>query len=200
MRSIKNLAVILFFVAFAHASVASPMLSSDGATLTNISAAGYGLFDVFFEEGLVGDVFGGVIFDEARKSEADAVSNALSAALIELEVLPIEINGCESILICFLFNPDTFTEEAGFADFSFAMGYVSGDPIWFTERPSRVIYSEELFANDSRLSSQVTLIRYAPSAVGSVPIPSTASLLVLGLLFWRLHQHRHQIRDQAGRL
>lgn len=63
------------------------------------------MYDIALGDGVVGDLFSDIAFDEARRNEADAVSSAVAGSLFDLAVDASAIAGCEGE-ICYVFIPD----------------------------------------------------------------------------------------------
>ncbi|MEZ5571270.1 MAG: hypothetical protein R3E64_04525 [Halioglobus sp.] len=81
MNVMRKLAALLVLAATSQTLVAMPMLSADGSLLSSVEVTGYGLYDIHFGDGTVGDVYASVTFDAQRLLEAEAVSAAMVAAL-----------------------------------------------------------------------------------------------------------------------
>lgn len=86
---------LVWLAASSSNALAMPVLSPDGSTLTGLDVGGIP-YDITFQDGVPEQVYAGVVFDDARRTEANAVSHALALAMVSLNPVPDgeAIRGC----------------------------------------------------------------------------------------------------------
>jgi hypothetical protein len=179
----KVLALVIFVSLFhAGQAIAVPLLSEDGSILTGLSVNGR-LYDVMFGDGIVGEVYEGIVFDDDREREANAVSSALLSYLQTTSRTGLSIAGCVATDRrdrCILFNPDLeYSSNDHVADAQYVEYLYSEWIQW----PDIVLAPRTLDTGDE-FRSTVTLVTYAlqPTAPVSVPVPLVLILLGLSIL------------------
>lgn len=173
----NTLLAVFLFILSTGSAVAMPMLSADGSRLSNLSVNDE-LYDVMFGDGVVGEVYADVVFDEAREAEARAVSIALGEALNMLDVAAIELEGCQTPSpspannSCFILVPMRFEAPATFV----VPPLISLDSPWITNGFDVPI--------EATLppTGGFTLATYTKLAPTPVPAPSPLTLLCVGFL------------------
>ncbi|MEZ5571268.1 MAG: PEP-CTERM sorting domain-containing protein [Halioglobus sp.] len=182
MNVMRKLAALLVLAATSQTLVAMPMLSADGSLLSSVEVTGYGLYDIHFGDGTVGDVYASVTFDAQRLLEAEAVSAAMVAALNSIGgVTPDNIAGCTSIEQCVLFNPDQADSSAGFpalADENIT-NYSTVTQSWRVRTGSTISLRPSASVDNDPVRTLVTYTAQTPPS--DVPVPATLALLSLGL-------------------
>ncbi|MDX1733328.1 MAG: hypothetical protein R3228_03145 [Halioglobus sp.] len=173
----------LFVICWAGAVSAMPMLSPDGSMLTGVEANGK-LYDVMFADGELNATYSAITFDDARRNEANAVSEGIISALNLIGLTSPElINGCDDYQ-CTLFNPEIFGPDlpTNYAFTDLAPAFFTpalcpppplDDQCW-TNGPDLVL-DRYWNTSDSRFVD-VTLVTYKEA-----PVPATALLFAVGL-------------------
>ena len=172
---------LLILAAFFHAtsSMAIPMLSADGSSLTGVNVGGT-IYDVMFGDGIVGDVYAGVTFDATRRQEAVVVSASIGAALNALGISGSNIlSGCEGVtgsITCTIFL-------ASWDRIAFAGDLYSEDSIDYRPTPGSWSTGRGIGLgplDDTTGDENLTMATYR-LAETAVPAPATLALFGLGL-------------------
>lgn len=186
MERIRTVLAVLVLTMVSTVAVALPILSPDGSQLSGLQVDGYGVYDVVFGDGVVGNVYAGVVFDIARHNEANAVSASIAQALNALLVLPAAVAGCNVNLFCYLFNPDSHPASQPLYLSDYNVLYASNPtvPQWGSVPLVFLGFTE----STARLPG-MTLVRYK-SADAAVPVPGVLALFALGLAGMGLFRRR----------
>lgn len=141
-------------------------------------------YDVSFQDGTCIDLFTGC---NSNSEDLFAINTRLGAANAELLIAmgsfsdsPNLINGCESLVDCFITAPSNINASGP------SGGSVSGGTLWIQAGPGNDFpLSESLAANRFEDFTSVTNRTYAiwtPSAISSVPVPAAVWLFGSGLI------------------
>jgi hypothetical protein len=204
----NKIVILLTMLAFsgANQSSAAPQLSQDGSLLSGVDVGGT-LYNVRFGDGIVEEVYGGIVFDDARREESLAVSQAIATSLMELSPVPrlYNIAGCErgglwvGVPSCLLFLPDTvdFVGSVLYHDYAEVQGTAEtpdGVPVWI-ENPGGHFISP----NYASTHPAITLVTYEIAPPASVPASTSIPLVSLGLaVLGIIHLARHRRQEVDG--
>lgn len=172
-------AVCLF--SFSGFLSAMPVLQSDGSALTGVAVGGE-LYDVFFGDGVVGEVFDSA---EVSTSEWGKLANKVSAAvldafrLLSLEDSRIFVQGCSEISLCVAMLPDSVDVRSyTYSDWIEIAFYRPGESPADPAVP--VLLNGTINTADRPV---VTLMTFAPAS-SSVPVASSLALATLAMVFF----------------
>ncbi|MFT4521029.1 MAG: hypothetical protein ACI9JM_003440 [Halioglobus sp.] len=175
---------LLLMVLLSCPAAASPMLSPDGTTLSNV-VVGTDLYDITFVDGPILDTYSlAQVSAPGWADLANSISAGVFNALTSMTDIPVDtdIHGCEVPLFfpgCYLFLPDdthVFDNRDWFED-NTRITYFQGN--WTMSPFSSISVTT---AHDSSVPGVSPLTFITFELVGEIPAPASWLLLVLGLL------------------